>query len=133
MKKSQHSCRQGIYDTHIKLRGAPVLEEPGLDFHQKFIFDKLRVEDMVTKQVLALPPIVPVQTVLEVLGNSRFGIIPITWDTEAAARGCESGFRIEGVITLQTLFKMVKHRIGFWVRVSSCSAGAMFWRPVSNA
>ena len=71
---------------------------------------------MVTKQVLALPPIVPVQAVLEVLENSRFGVIPVTWDTEDAAKGGDTGFRIEGVIALQTLFKMVKHRIGFWVR-----------------
>ena len=71
---------------------------------------------MVTKEVLALPPIVSVQAVIEVLENSRFGIIPISWDTEAAAKGGDTGFRIEGVITVQTLLKMVKHRIGFWVR-----------------
>jgi hypothetical protein len=106
----------GIYDTHIKLRGSPVLEEPGLDFHQNFIFEKLQVEDMMRSKVLALPPIVPVQAVLQVLQNSTLAAIPLTWDTEAASQDKEgSVFRIEGVIKTQTLLKMLKHRIGFWV------------------
>lgn len=71
---------------------------------------------MVTKEVLALPPIVPVTAVLEVLQNSTFGVIPVSWDTVAAANGNDEGFRIEGTITVQTLFKMIKNRIGFWVR-----------------
>jgi hypothetical protein len=109
-------CRLGIYDTHIKLRGSPVLEEPGLDFHQNFIFEKLQVEDMMRSKVLALPPIVPVQAVLQVLQNSTLAAIPLTWDTEAASQDKEgSVFRIEGVIKTQTLLKMLKHRIGFWV------------------
>ena len=33
----------GIDDTHIKLRGAPVLDEAALDAHQKMIADKLQV------------------------------------------------------------------------------------------
>lgn len=33
----------GIDDTHIKIRGAPVLDEASLDAHQKMIADKLQV------------------------------------------------------------------------------------------
>jgi hypothetical protein len=33
----------GIDDTHIKIRGAPVLDEAALDAHQKMIADKLQV------------------------------------------------------------------------------------------
>ena len=32
----------GIDDTHIKIRGAPVLDEAALDAHQKMIADKLQ-------------------------------------------------------------------------------------------
>ena len=31
----------GIDDTHIRLRGAPVLDEPGVDAHQQMVDDKL--------------------------------------------------------------------------------------------
>ena len=34
----------GIDDTHIKIRGAPVLDEAALDAHQKMIADKLQVK-----------------------------------------------------------------------------------------
>ena len=35
----------GIDDTHIKIRGAPVLDEAALDAHQKMIADKLQARD----------------------------------------------------------------------------------------
>jgi len=50
----------GIDDTHIKMRGAPVLEEPSLSSHQKMIADKLTVSELMTMAVVALPPVVKV-------------------------------------------------------------------------
>lgn len=57
----------GIDDTHIKLRGAPVLDEAALDAHQKMIADKLSVAELMTEGVTALPPLVPVAHLIEVL------------------------------------------------------------------
>ena len=54
----------GIDDTHIKMRGAPVLEEPSLSSHQKMIADKLTVSELMTMAVVALPPVVKVSTLL---------------------------------------------------------------------
>jgi len=43
----------GIDDTHMKIRGAPVLDE-------KMIADKLAVSELMSMAVVALPPIVKV-------------------------------------------------------------------------
>lgn len=50
----------GIDDTHMKIRGAPVLDEPALSPHQKMIADKLAVSELMSMAVVALPPIVKV-------------------------------------------------------------------------
>lgn len=50
----------GMDDTHMKIRGAPVLDEPALSPHQKMIADKLAVEELMSMAVVALPPIVKV-------------------------------------------------------------------------
>ena len=50
----------GMDDTHLKLRGAPVLDEPALSATQKMIADKLTVSELMTVSIVALPPIVKV-------------------------------------------------------------------------
>lgn len=50
----------GMDDTHMKIRGAPVLDEPALSCHQKMIADKLAVSELMSMAVVALPPIVKV-------------------------------------------------------------------------
>ena len=50
----------GMDDTHMKIRGAPVLDEPALSPHQKMIADKLAVSELMSMAVVALPPIVKV-------------------------------------------------------------------------
>ncbi len=70
----------GIDDTHIKLRGAPVLDEAALDAHQKMIADKLSVAELMTVGVTALPPLLPVAQLLEVLRSCshQVGSAPLT-------------------------------------------------------
>lgn len=51
----------GIDDTHMKLRGAPVLDEPALSAHQKMIADKLTVSELMTVAMIALPPVAKVR------------------------------------------------------------------------
>jgi hypothetical protein len=50
----------GVDDTHMKIRGAPVLDEPALSPHQKMIADKLAVSELMSMAIVALPPIVKV-------------------------------------------------------------------------
>lgn len=51
----------GMDDTHIKMRGAPVLDEPALSRHSKMIADKLTVSELMSMAVVALPPVVRVR------------------------------------------------------------------------
>lgn len=50
----------GMDDTHIKMRGAPVLDEPALSPHSKMIADKLTVSELMSMAIVALPPVVRV-------------------------------------------------------------------------
>ena len=50
----------GMDDTTVKLRGAPVLDEPSLSAHSKMIADKLAVSELMSMAVVALPPVVRV-------------------------------------------------------------------------
>ena len=51
----------GMDDTHIKMRGAPVLDEPALSPHSKMIADKLTVSELMSMAIVALPPVVRVR------------------------------------------------------------------------
>ena len=51
----------GMDDTHMAIRGAPVLDEPALSPEQKMIADKLTVSELMSMAVVALPPIVRVR------------------------------------------------------------------------
>ena len=61
----------GIDDTHIKVRGAPVLEEPALDAYQKMIADKLTTAELMTTAVVALPPVVRVRELVDTLRGTQ--------------------------------------------------------------
>lgn len=50
----------GMDDTVVKIRGAPVLDEPALSAHQKMIADKLTIAELMSMAVVALPPLVVV-------------------------------------------------------------------------
>ena len=45
----------GMDDTHIKMRGAPVLDEPALSPHSKMIADKLAVSELMSMAIVDLP------------------------------------------------------------------------------
>ena len=51
----------GMDDTTVKLRGAPVLDEPALSAHSKMIADKLAVSELMSMAIVALPPVVRVR------------------------------------------------------------------------
>ena len=57
----------GMDDTTVKLRGAPVLDEPALSAHHKMIADKLAVSELMSMAVVALPPVVRVRPSMQSL------------------------------------------------------------------
>ena len=66
----------GMDDTHMKLRGAPVLDEPALSAHQKMIADKLTVSELMTVAMIALPPVAKVLL-------PTFELPPESWNSPA--------------------------------------------------
>jgi hypothetical protein len=74
----------GIDDTHVRLRGAPVLDEPALDVHQQMIDDKLSVSELMTTSLLALPPVVPVRRLVDALRMCSHQAFPVTPEVEKA-------------------------------------------------
>ncbi|CEF99187.1 Chloride channel, voltage gated [Ostreococcus tauri] len=97
----------GIYDTHIKIRGAPFLEEPELAGPAA---DKLRVNEAMADDLVTLQPVMPISDLLQVLTTTSHGAYPVTEQPPAYA-GEE--FELHGSITRNLLLKMLLHRISF--------------------
>ena len=51
----------GMDDTTMKIRGAPVLDEPALSAEQKMIADKLTISELMSMAVVCLPPVARVR------------------------------------------------------------------------
>jgi len=81
----------GIDDTHLKLRGAPVLDEPALTARQKMVADKLTVGELAAAPVVALPPLVAADRLLEVLASCSHSAFPVTPDAGGAGVGIGGG------------------------------------------
>ena len=97
----------GIYDTHIKIRGAPFLEEPELAGPTG---DKLRVNEVMSDELVTLQPVMPIQDLLRILTTTNHGAYPVTEHPPAYA-GEE--FELHGSITRNVLLKMLLHRMSF--------------------
>ncbi|KAK9901698.1 hypothetical protein WJX75_008976 [Coccomyxa subellipsoidea] len=102
----------GMDDTHMKIRGAPVLDEPALSPHQKMIADKLAVSELMSMAVVALPPVVKVRQVVETLRCCSHQAFPVTPDVKKAFDSAEP-FELHGLILRHTVLHLLQHRIGF--------------------
>ena len=65
----------GIYDTHIKIRGAPFLEEPELAGPTG---DKLRVNEVMCDDLVTLRPVMRIKELLQILTETHHGAYPVT-------------------------------------------------------
>ena len=97
----------GIYDTHIKIRGAPFLEEPELAGPTG---DKLRVNEVMCDDLVTLRPVMRIKELLQILTETHHGAYPVTEHPPAYA-GEE--FELHGSITRNLVLKMLLHRISF--------------------
>eukprot|EP00884_Botryococcus_braunii_P006609 jgi/Botrbrau1/1594/Bobra.0185s0013.2 len=103
----------GMDDTHVKIRGAPVLDEPALSAHQKMIADKLSVAELMSMAVVALPPVVLVRQLVETLRCCNHGAFPVTPDVKKAYDSAEP-FASHGIISRETILHLIQHRLGFF-------------------
>jgi len=98
----------GIYDTHIKIRGAPFLEEPELAGPTG---DKLRVNEVMAKTMVTIKPRMRVRDLIGILASNDHGAFPVT---ENPPTKPGEPFELHGTITRNRLLKMITHRIGFF-------------------
>ena len=102
-----------IYDVHVRIRGTPVLGEPGVDARQRMAADKLSVGELAATQVTALPPVLRVGDAVTALRSSGHGAFPISPNTGGAAR--EGGaFELHGVLARATLVRLLEGRVGLF-------------------
>lgn len=97
----------GIYDTHIKIRGAPFLighEQTGP------ALDKLRVSEVMADDLVTLEPTPKVADIVAALTETSHGAFPV-----AAAGPAAPGapFELHGTITRGALLKLLQNRVGF--------------------
>ena len=104
----------GIYDTHIKIRGAPLLEEDNLNSHQKMMSEKLSVTELMAEDIVSVPEVVQVKEVIATLRGCKHGGFPVTPHARPGALGlggppgAEEDLEICGYITRKTLLRMLK-------------------------
>ena len=98
----------GIYDTHIKIRGAPFLDEHELTGPA---YDKLRVSEVMADRLVTLRPVMKVKDVVEALANTNHGAFPVSTD-EAINAG--DTISLHGSITRNLLLKLLTHRVSFF-------------------
>ena len=114
----------GIYDTHIKIRGAPMLEEAGLSAHHRMISEKLDAAELMSDELVAVPPVAPVARLVGVLEGCGHGAFPVSWDApiheraELVAQTSPLGLKppglaLEGSVSRALLLRLLKHRVGF--------------------
>jgi chloride channel 7 len=97
----------GIYDTHIKIRGAPFLSE-----HEQTgpSLDKLRVNEVMADDLVTLTPVCGVRDIVSCLLRTSHGAFPIA---EVPPKSPGEPFELHGSITRTALLKLVHHRVGF--------------------
>ena len=65
-----------------------------METHQQMVADKLTVGQLMTTQLLALPPIVPVRQLVSTLRSAAHHSFPVTREVEIAM-GSEIDFELE--------------------------------------
>lgn len=120
----------GIDDTHVRLRGAPVLDEPALDVHQQMVDDKLTVSELMTTSMIALPPVVPVRRLVDTLRMCNHQAFPVTPEVEKALGITGEPFELHGLILRSTLLQLLRSRRGF---VDPQQAATLLGRRHSSA
>ena len=101
----------GIYDTHIKIRGAPFLDEPE---HAGVAVDKLKVAEVMADSLVTLRPVMRVRELVEVLTNTSHGAFPVTITDVGEGHNAGDPIELHGSITRNILLKMLTHRVSMF-------------------
>ena len=83
----------GLYDAYIALKGVPYLPEDEISYEQKMIAEKLDVQEVMTSDLVCLPPLPTVGHVVRILKTYKHNAFPVV---EADSEGEGSGLGDEG-------------------------------------
>lgn len=101
----------GIYDAHIRIRGAPMLEEQSFDDEEMNIAARCTVKDVMAKESIVALPINPeIRDVVGALTSCGHGVFPVFDDSGGTLSG--GGKHIfRGSIRRSWLVKLVKYTV----------------------
>lgn len=104
-------CSNELY--HLFLQ-----EEHNFDYHLRMLQDKLRVKQIMSDELVCLPPAVKLSELAHILRSTTHGSFPVA--TDAIGMGTNrDGIDLEGVVTRIQLLRMMQNRVGFVKVVSS--------------
>ncbi len=79
----------GLYDAYIALKGVPYLPEDEISYEQKMISEKLDVQEIMTSDLVCLPPVPTVGRVVQVLKTCKHSAFPVLQDEGVEVEGDE--------------------------------------------
>jgi len=109
----------GLYDAYIALKGVPYLPEDEISYEQKMISEKLDVQEIMTSDLVCLPPVTTVGQVVQVLKTCKHSAFPVLekeMDVFGDSARDEGGFptrNMVGYIFRSQLLNMLDKGIGF--------------------
>lgn len=101
-----------------------IQEEHNFDYHLRMLHDKLKVKQIMSDELVCLPPAVKLSELAHILRSTTHGAFPVT--TDAVGMGTNrDGIDLEGVVTRIQLLRMVQNRVGFVKVVSSVASAQL--------
>ena len=79
----------GLYDAYIALKGVPYLPEDEISYEQKMIAEKLDVQEVMTTDLVCLPPVPTVGQVVRVLKTCKHSAFPVVEKSDKDDEGDE--------------------------------------------
>ena len=121
----------GLYDAYIALKGVPYLPEDEISYEQKMIAEKLDVQEVMTSDLVCLPPLPTVGHVVRILKTYKHNAFPVVEaDSEGEGSGLgdegeksEAGFPVRnmvGYVFRSQILSMLDKGIGFLDQDEAC-------------
>ncbi|CAD7699480.1 unnamed protein product, partial [Ostreobium quekettii] len=106
------SLGMGIYDTHIELRGVPLLNEDSQDYDSRMVHDELAVSELMSSEMVLVPPVIRVGDIVSTLTKFPHGGFPVSKMATDPIGPVSSPVPVDGVITRSLLLRLLQRRVG---------------------
>jgi chloride channel 7 len=105
---------EGIYDSHIRFKGIPFLDEYDPTSHGFPIADKLQVGEVTSTSLVCLPLMPSVRDIMSTLKSNSHHGFPITESAYDPENNEDEPIELIGHINRSVLLKILEHRVGFF-------------------